>query len=219
MKNKSFVSYLRVSTSGQGESGLGIEAQRAAVQSFIKSSRAELVREFVEIESGKSSDRPALAEAFRLCKDKGYVLLVAKLDRLSRNLHFITSLEESGIEFCCADNPNMNRLVLHIFASVAQHEREMISQRTKAALAAAKARGTRIGNPNPGPALQLANSARTEKAKARNSKLHQIVNEVKTKAGLSTLAEIARALNLRGIRTARGREWTPSHVHFLLKTA
>jgi len=219
MKKKSYVSYLRVSTAVQGQSGLGIEAQRSAVQSFIKSRQAELIREFVEVESGKNSDRPVLAEAIRMCKENGYILLVAKLDRLSRNLHFLTSLEESKVDFVCCDNPEANRFVIHILAAVAQHEREMISQRTKAALEAARARGTRLGNPNPEVALQVANTARTEKAKVRNTALLRIVNEIRSKTGLKTLAEIAQVLNIRGVKTARGHSWTASHVHFLLKAA
>src|SRR5208282_3363947 len=149
MKSKKYVSYLRVSTARQGESGLGLEAQRSAVINFVRSigTEAEIVKEFVEVESGKRSDRPVLAEAINFCKESGAILLVAKLCRLSRNLHFITTLQNSKIEFCAADNPHATPFLIHILASVAEFERNQISSRTKEALAAAKHRGVILGNP------------------------------------------------------------------------
>src|SRR5215204_4097354 len=140
-----FISYLRVSTDRQGRSGLGLEAQRKAVEDYLNGGHWRLAAEVVEIESGKRNDRPKLAEALRLCRLHGAVLIIAKLDRLARNVAFISNLMESGVEFTAVDFPQANRLTVHILAAVAEHEREMISQRTKAALAAAKARGKRLG--------------------------------------------------------------------------
>src|SRR5215471_5776281 len=142
-----FVAYFRVSTDRQGKSGLGLEAQRKAVLDYLNGGSWELVQEFVEVESGKHSERPQLEAALAACKKHRARLVIAKLDRLSRNLAFIATLMESGVEFTAVDNPHANKLTIHILAAVAQHEREMISERTKAALAAAKARGQRLGNP------------------------------------------------------------------------
>ena len=141
-----FVAYYRVSTERQGRSGLGLEAQQAAVAGFINGG-TELVAEFTEIESGKRNERPALAQALEACRRHKAKLVIAKLDRLSRNLAFIATLMASGVEFVAVDNPHANKLTVHILAAVAQHEREMISQRTKDALAAARRRGVRLGNP------------------------------------------------------------------------
>src|SRR6266404_4008447 len=142
MATGKFVSYLRVSTQKQGESGLGIEAQRTAVAEYLNGGRWKLLAEYVEVESGKHNERPQLAAATTLAKATGATLIVAKLDRLARNVHFISCLMESGVDFVAADMPMTNKLTVHVLAAVAEHEREMISQRTKAALAAAKARGT-----------------------------------------------------------------------------
>src|SRR6478752_4752460 len=143
-----FVAYFRVSTGRQGKSGLGLEAQRASVINYLNGGTWELVGEFVEVESGKHSDRPRLAEALQVCRKHRAKLVIAKLDRLSRNLAFIATLMESGIEFVAVDNPHANKLTVHILAAVAQHEREAISERTKDALRAARARGTKLGNPH-----------------------------------------------------------------------
>src|SRR5213080_3501248 len=142
-----FIAYFRVSTDKQGKSGLGLEAQRNAVLDYLNGGRWSLVQEFVEVESGKHSDRPQLTAALAACKKHKAKLVIAKLDRLSRNLAFIATLMESGVEFVAVDMPEANKLTVHILAAVAEHEREMISERTKAALKAAKARGTRLGNP------------------------------------------------------------------------
>jgi DNA invertase Pin-like site-specific DNA recombinase len=141
MANGKFISYLRVSTARQGVSGLGLEAQRECVASYFNGGRWTLVREVVEIESGKRNHRPAIAEALRLCRLHRATLIIAKLDRLARNVHVISSLMEFGVEFVAVDFPQANRLTVHILAAVAEHEATMISARTKAALAAAKARG------------------------------------------------------------------------------
>src|SRR3954468_5314792 len=142
-----FVSYLRVSTDKQGRSGLGLEAQRTAVAGFLNGGRWELVAEFVEIETGKRADRPVLAQALATCRLHRAVLVIAKLDRLARDAHFLLGLEKAGVEFVAADMPHANRLTVGIMALVAEEEARATSARTKAALAAAKARGVRLGNP------------------------------------------------------------------------
>src|SRR5712691_7934411 len=159
MARGKFIGYLRVSTEKQGQSGLGIEAQRKAIEDYLNGGRWELLAEYVEIESGKRSDRPELAKALVQSKATGATLIVAKLDRLSRNVAFIAALMESGVEFTAADMPMANRLTVHVLAAVAEHEREAISARTKAALAAAKARGQKLGNPNGARALRGLSNA------------------------------------------------------------
>jgi DNA invertase Pin-like site-specific DNA recombinase len=142
-----FIAYFRVSTDRQGQSGLGLEAQREAVLSYLNGGSWTMAAEFTEVESGKHADRPQLAAALAACKKHKAKLVIAKLDRLSRNLAFIAALMDSGVEFVAADNPHANKLTIHILAAVAQHEREAIAQRTREALAAAKARGVKLGNP------------------------------------------------------------------------
>jgi DNA invertase Pin-like site-specific DNA recombinase len=181
--------------------------------------QAEIVKEFVEVESGKKSDRPVLAEALRECKANGYRLCVAKLDRLSRNLHFITALQNSKVDFVAADNPHATPFLIHILVAVAEHERNMISSRTKAALEAAKRRGVKLGNPQYQTAIPKAVEARQKIAADRNAGLRRTVAEVMEKTGLTKLAEIAEALNLRGIKTNRGSQFTPTQIHRLLKAA
>jgi len=216
--NKKYVTYLRVSTTRQGESGLGLEAQRSAVKTFVNSMgpNAEIVKEFIEVESGKRSDRPVLAEAIRECKANGSVLLVAKLDRLSRNLHFITTLQNAKVDFLAADNPHATPFLIHILVAVAEHERTMISTRTKAALDAARQRGVRFGNPRYEEAIPKANKAWKKLAADRNTELLRIVKETMEVTRLTKLADIANALNLRGIKTNRGCQFTATQVHRLL---
>ena len=138
---RKFVAYFRVSTDKQGKSGLGLEAHREAVLTYLDGGRWSLVQEFVEVESGKRNDRPELGAALAACKKHKAKLIIAKLDRLSRNLAFIATLMDSGVEFVAVDNPHANKLTVHILAAVAQHEREMIGQRTRDALQAAKEMG------------------------------------------------------------------------------
>src|SRR3954462_4266703 len=145
MAEGAFVAYYRVSTERQGRSGLGLEAERKAVEDFLNGGNWRLVAEFTEIESGKHSDRPALAKAFRACRLHGAKLVIAKLDRLSRDAHFLLGLEKAGVDFVAADMPTANRLTVGIMAMVADEERRLISKRTKEALAAAKARGAQLG--------------------------------------------------------------------------
>jgi DNA invertase Pin-like site-specific DNA recombinase len=159
MAKQKAVAYYRVSTAKQGASGLGLEAQQEAVRSYCSTGKWTMVDEVTEIESGKKNDRPALATALALCRVHGATLIIAKLDRLARNVHFISGLMESGVEFTAVDFPQANRLTVHILAAVAEHEAVLISQRTKAALAAAKARGVRLGNPTARIASQAARGA------------------------------------------------------------
>jgi DNA invertase Pin-like site-specific DNA recombinase len=214
-----FVTYLRVSTERQGQSGLGLEAQRAAVAAHVLG-RGEVVAEFVEIESGKRADRPQLALALAEAKRAGAVLLIAKLDRLARNVAFISNLLESGVEVTAADMPEANRFMLHVMAAVAEHEGQAISERTKAALAAAKARGIKLGWAMPERRQEqrraLANSvaARTANADTFAANVLPVIRSLQGQ-GLS-LHGIAKALNQRGIKTARDGQWYATTVRNIL---
>ncbi|HEX4651080.1 MAG TPA: recombinase family protein, partial [Granulicella sp.] len=212
-----FVAYYRVSTAKQGDSGLGLEAQQQAVRSYLNGGNWSLVSEVTEVESGKRSDRPELAAALALCRIHGAMLIIAKLDRLARNVAFISNLMESGVDFIAADFPQANRLTVHILAAVAEHEAAMISARTKAALAAAKARGIKLGCGNTAIAAYAlkgqAASAAARKAKAgkRTADLLPVIQSIRS-AGASSLRQIAAVLNERGIRTARGSAWSAVQV-------
>jgi DNA invertase Pin-like site-specific DNA recombinase len=219
------VAYYRVSTPKQGESGLGLDAQRTAVEAFCASRGFTLIAPpFQEVESGKRDDRPELMKALERCKITGATLIVAKLDRLSRNVAFLATLQDSSVKFIAVDMPEANELTVHIMAAVAQQERKAISTRTKEALAAAKARGTRLGNPNGAAALQrfgagkaspLGTAAIKAKADEHAQRLRPIVEQIR-KAGHVSLPSIANALNAEGILTPRGRQWHPSSVSNLL---
>jgi DNA invertase Pin-like site-specific DNA recombinase len=211
-----FVAYFRVSTDRQGKSGLGLEAQRKAVLDYLNGGSWDLVQEFVEVESGKHSDRPQLTAALAACKKYKAKLVIAKLDRLSRNLAFIATLMESGVEFVAVDNPTANKLTIHILAAVAQHEREMISERTKAALAAAKARGQRLGNPRVADAAKLGRKAAKANARRFAAKVLPIIEEIE-RAGTTSHNAIAAKLNERNVRTARGGKWTHVQVGAVLR--
>ncbi len=213
-----FVAYFRVSTDKQGASGLGLEAQRAAVLDFINGGAANLIAEYTETESGKRNDRPQLAEALTVCKKHKARLVIAKLDRLARNVAFISNLMESGVDFVAVDMPDANRLTVHILAAVAEHEREMISQRTKAALQAAKARGVKLGSPNPLKGSRLGADAQKAKADKFAANILPIIEQIQV-TGITTLPKIAAALNARGVKTARGGEWYPMTVRNILKRA
>jgi DNA invertase Pin-like site-specific DNA recombinase len=203
-----FVSYLRVSTDRQGRSGLGLEAQREAVARFVAGIGGQVIAEHVEVESGKDNARPKLAEAMAACRVMRATLLVAKLDRLSRNLAFLANLMEAKTDFVCCDNPHATPFTLHILAAVAEHERSMISTRTKAALAAAKARGVKLGNPNlragSSAAVAVARDAHTQQARQRALAVLPFITAAQ-RAGAVTLREIAAAMEARGIRTPSGR--------------
>jgi DNA invertase Pin-like site-specific DNA recombinase len=213
-----FVAYYRVSTDRQGQSGLGLDAQRKAIADYLNGGAWELVGEFTEVESGKKSERPELARAMDACRKHKARLVIAKLDRLSRNLAFIATLMESGVEFVAADMPFANKLTIHILAAVAEHEREAISERTKAALAAAKARGTRLGNPNPAFALKRMRAARRLQVERFAANVLPVIREIQA-AGYDSSNAIAGQLNARKIATARGGRWTHMQVGQILARA
>lgn len=220
MAEGKFISYLRVSTTKQGQSGLGLEAQRKAVTDYLNGGNWSLLAEFVEIESGKKNDRPELNKALAHCKLTGATLVIAKLDRLSRNAHFLLGLQEAGVHFIAADMPTANELTVGIMALVAQEERKAISARTKAALAAAKARGVKLGCPNGASHLrtygnELGVEAVIRNADQRAGKLADVVKEIQTK-GIISLKGIADELNRMGVSTARGGAWYASSVKNLL---
>lgn len=215
-----FVIYRRVSTSRQFQSGLGLDAQSESVRRYLSTQPdAVVLADFVEAESGKNDDRPILRQAVELCRKEQATLLCSKIDRLARSLHLITLLEKFKVPFVAADNPHMNELTCHILAAIGQHERKMIATRVREALRQAKLRGVKLGSPKLAEARQLANTARIQKAKEQNDKLRKVVQETMEKTGLTKLADIAQALNLRGLKTNRGCEFTPTHIHRLLKSA
>jgi DNA invertase Pin-like site-specific DNA recombinase len=210
-----FIAYFRVSTERQGKSGLGLEAQREAVTNYLNGGRWTLNGVFTEIESGKRNDRPQLVAALAACKKLKAKLVIAKLDRLGRNLAFIATLMESGVEFVAVDNPHANKLTVHILAAVAQHEREMISERTKVALAAAKRRGKRLGNPNLSDAAKRGTAAVKANARRFAANVRPIIDEI-IAAGATSHNAIAAKLNERNVRTARGGAWTHVQVGAIL---
>jgi DNA invertase Pin-like site-specific DNA recombinase len=198
-----FVAYYRVSTDRQGVSGLGLDAQRVSVQRFLVPGQV-LAAEFTEIESGRRDrNRPQLHAALAECRRRRATLLIARLDRLARNVAFIANLMESGVDFVAVDMPTANRLTLHVMAAFAEHEREMISARTKAALAQAKARGKQLGNPRPLEALKLANAAKMIEKPAQH--VLDLITSWRTQG--KGLRETARELNRLNIHTPRGAEW------------
>ncbi|KMO33867.1 recombinase family protein [Methylobacterium aquaticum] len=220
MATGNFVSYSRVSTAKQGRSGLGLEAQREAVARYLNGGRWKLVGEFVEVESGRRSDRPELAKAVAVCRLYGARLIVAKLDRLSRDPGFLRDLERSGIDFVAADMPDANRLTVGIMALVAEQEREAISARTKAALQAAKARGKVLGGYQ-GHSFtdaehEAAARARRAKSEAQAVRLGPVIAELQI-AGITSAYGLAKALNERGIPTPRGSTWQAVQVQRVLK--
>ena len=217
------VAYYRVSTEGQGRSGLGLEAQRQAVTALCGTRGWQIMADYTEVESGKRADRKQLIAALHHAKVTGGTLVIAKLDRLSRNAAFITALQDSGAKFIAADIPGANELTVHIMAAVAQAERQATANRTREALAAAKARGMKLGNPNGAAALRRAdkgNAASLEvikgNADAFASDLAPIVERLRAD-GCTSLPQLARGLNAGDFATARGGKWYPSSVRNLLK--
>jgi DNA invertase Pin-like site-specific DNA recombinase len=209
------VAYYRVSTDKQGKSGLGLEAQRMAVRHFLKDDYPPL-REFKEVESGKRDDRPQLARAIECANLHKAKLVIAKLDRLARDVHFVSGLIKAGVDFVAVDNPNANPLTIHILAAVAEDEAKRISERTKAALRAAKERGTILGGYRgytPDPALGAA--GKRQKADAVAAQYADTIQELR-REGLTTAYGMAKALNERGIPSPRGGRWQAVSVERVL---
>ena len=222
--NTNLVAYYRVSTKQQGNSGLGLEAQRAAVEAYALSTGATMQATYTEIESGKRADRPKLAAAIAHARRNKATLVIAKLDRLARNVAFLSALMDSGCDFLACDNPNANRLTIHILAAVAEDEALRISARTTAALAAAKARGTVLGSARPGhwegregARLEGAKKGNRASAEVRHAKALEAVADLvpemqALRAKGETLSGIAAHLNATGQQTSRGSQWTPMTV-------
>jgi DNA invertase Pin-like site-specific DNA recombinase len=213
--------YLRVSTARQGASGLGLEAQREAIRQFIGD--ATIISEHQEVESAGRSDRPALSAALRDCRVHNATLVIAKLDRLARNVAFVSALMESGVPFVAVDNPHATPFTIHILAAVAELEAKAISERTKAALAAAKARGTRLGGRRAGHRIEdQAQAASLRSAMARGARADslaqdrmEIIRAIRDQ-GVTTLRGLARAMNDRGVPAPRGGLWSAGQVSRVL---
>ncbi|MBD2841511.1 recombinase family protein [Erythrobacter rubeus] len=223
-----YVAYMRVSTAKQGRSGLGLEAQQAAINGFLREGDKLLSPPYVETESGKQDNRPELEKALNRCQLTGATLLVAKLDRLSRNVAFIATLQDAGVRFVAADMPEANELTIHVMAAMAQHERKAISKRTKEALKAAKDRGTKLGgwreygekHPKYGQKRvpvdhTKGTTARQSKAAEFSARVGKVIAEMRAE-GADSMAEIARRLNAEGIRTRRGGKWQATQVSRVL---
>jgi DNA invertase Pin-like site-specific DNA recombinase len=211
MNATKYVSYIRVSTTEQGESGLGLEAQRKAVSDYLARESCELIGEFVEVESGSRNDRAQLLAAIELCKGKKATLLIAKLDRLARNVAFISTLMESGLDFVAVDNPHANKLMIRMLAAFAEHERDEIRARTEAALAAAKARGVVLGRYG----REVLSKKNHAKAIERARELAPTV--IALWAQRLTVLQICEVMNQREIPSAQGRRWHPATVHALIR--
>lgn len=215
-----YVAYYRVSTQKQGKSGLGLEAQQEMVRNFIRQNGGQLVVEYQEVESGKDDERPQLIRAMRHAHVVGGKLLVGKLDRLSRDLHFITSLQKSHVDFIVADMPNCDSFTINIYGALAQRERKMISERTKAGLAAAKARGVKLGKPEnltteaSAKGRMLSKQQRTANAEKFAGMVRPRIEELRNE-GLS-LRAIAAKLDSEHFKTARGGKWTAPSVRNIL---
>lgn len=212
------VSYTRVSDQKQGVSGLGLEAQTAAIDAYCAANGAVIVDSFQEVETGRNNDRPELHKALKQARITGAKLVIAKLDRLSRNACFLLNLQEYKVDFTACDMPDANALTVGIMAVIAQAESEMISARTRAAMQAAKLRGRTFGNPNGAAALRRAGKgnkaslvAIKERADARAHDLTDVLEDIKAQ-GKTTLKAQANELNRRGIKTSRGGAWHPNTV-------
>ena len=216
------VAYYRVSTEAQGRSGLGLDAQRHSVRALCDGRSWQIVAEYTEVESGKRNNRPQLEAALADARRTGAKLVVAKLDRLSRDAEFTLRMRKSGVDFICADNPDVNRLTIGLLAVINEDERERIGERTRAALQAAKARGVKLGNPNGAAAIRRAgkgNVAGVEAVKDNAQRyamdLKGTVGEIRA-SGKTSLPAIAAELNARHIQTRRGGQWYASSVRNLL---
>ncbi|MCC4290643.1 recombinase family protein [Vreelandella aquamarina] len=211
-----YVAYYRVSTQQQSRSGLGLSAQRQAVNDYLAQYGGEVIAEFQEVESGKKADRPQFHHAADYAELAQATLLVAKLDRLSRDLHFITGLQKRGIRFTLCDLPDVDQLTIHILAAMAQHEAKMISQRTRLALNAAKQRGTVLGNPDIDAIrhsdTQTATQHRTQRQAHWKQRIQRVIQHVEQDEGLSSGTAIAHALNQRGLTTYEGKPFTSATI-------
>lgn len=213
---KSFVLYRRVSTNRQGMSGLGLESQDETVRRYVTQQKGKVVGEFVEVESGKKNDRPQLTLALSECRRLKATLVVAKLDRLSRNAEFLLRLQNGNVDFVCCDCPNVDRFTVGILALVAQRERELISERTRSALQMAKKRGVRLGTRNPKRQVRLMVEGYRRQKVEFISKVRPIIEEIRL-AGVTTLQGVADCLTRRGIPTRTGKTvWFPSTVRTIL---
>jgi DNA invertase Pin-like site-specific DNA recombinase len=221
MASKRLIGYVRVSTAKQGHSGLGIEAQKEALERFAATEGFQILRVFVEVETGKGSDaldrRPQLAAALSEARRQRCYVGVAKLDRLSRDVHFISGLMVHRVPFVVAElGADVDPFILHLFAALAQKERAMISSRTKAALAAAKARGVTLGSPELPKARKSAVATIKALADQHATNVLPVINEIR-RTGARSLHQIAEALNARGITTPRGGQWYASSVRNVLE--
>ena len=214
---KRHIGYFRVSRDSQGMDGNGMSSQREIVRRFVEGKNGILEKEFSEVESGKYSDtdRPQLAAALDYCKRNKATLVIAKLDRLARNAEFLLRLQNSGVDFVCCDCPNADRFTVGILALVAQRERELISERTKSGLAAAKSKGVKLGTPNPKKAVAAMMMANKSAKSAFAVKMFPLVQEIQS-AGVHTLQGIADCLNRRGIPSRSGKTWHPSSVRNII---
>jgi len=215
LMNGKFVAYYRVSTTKQGINGLGMDAQKQAVANYLNGGDWKLLAEFAEVETGKRNSRAELAKALALCRKEKAVLLIAKLDRLARNAAFLLNLRDSGVDFIAVDMPHADRFTVGILALVAEKEAEQISQRTKDGLAAARRRGTKLGNPRPASAVRSAVEANIKRADVYADNLLPIIDEIK-RAHVTSLREIARCLNARGFKTPNGKAFAAQTVKNIL---
>lgn len=217
-QKRAFIAYYRVSTDKQGKSGLGLEAQQEAVQRIARN--ATVVAAYTEVETAKRShtrNRPQLAAAIEEAKRRGVTLLIAKLDRLARNVYFISGLMESGVDFVAADMPEANRLTVHIMAAFAEHEARAISERTKAALAALKARGVKLGNPKWRKSLAKARAARIANMPRPSAAIVQMMHRQRLECG--SYRAIAARLNELEVKTPNGSQWHASTVRAAMRRA
>jgi len=217
MKTK-FVAYYRVSTDKQGLQGNGMESQKQSVARYLNSLECELLASFEEVESGANNKRPQLALAIQMAKSRKAILIISKLDRLGRNAAFLLQLQDSGIDFVACDMPNADKLSIGIIALLAQRERQLISERTKAGLAVAKQRGAALGNPNAARAWTKAVHAIKQGKQEFAKSALKTIREIQ-ETGVDTLAKIADCLNKRGEKTARGGTWTATAVKRVLACA
>lgn len=216
-----YVAYYRVSTTRQGQSGLGLEAQQEIVKRFLNGGDWKMTAEFIEVESGTKNNRPELNRAIEKCQQTGATLIVAKLDRLSRNAAFLMTMRDSGIDFVVADMPDANKMTIGLMAVVAEYERDQTAERTRRALAAKKARGEKLGAPE--DSLRLAGLLGNERKKViayENAQETMEVIEQLNRVGLTSLRQLCQGLQDRGVKTPSGNiKWHPQQVRNIIKTA